>query len=178
MPRPWCSKTNRWHVDIFQFFYLKLRNILQIPLNGGGVSLNFWIWAGYFSNSISSSVTRLVSLGEPTRTMVPWRQGFRHPTRNKCMGWFAQILGIPVSLFIWFTEPTSTTNYSCFRCPLLIHYYSFLFSWTLLGGFWGYQRTMSHWSKTTLNYWMTVGRYPNLKEEVGSSIPGYLLSNW
>ena len=29
---------------------------------------------------------------KPTRTMVPWRQGFRHPTRNECMGWFAQIL--------------------------------------------------------------------------------------
>ena len=23
--------------------------------------------------------------------MVPWRQGFRHPTRKECMGWFAQI---------------------------------------------------------------------------------------
>ena len=29
--------------------------------------------------------------GEPTRTLVPWRQGFRHSTRNECMGWFAQI---------------------------------------------------------------------------------------
>ena len=28
------------------------------------------------------------------------------------------------------------------------------------------------WSKTTLNYWMMVERYPNLKEEVGSSFPG------
>jgi hypothetical protein len=25
----------------------------------------------------------------------------------------------------------------------------------------------------TLNYWMMVERYPNLKEEVGGSIPGY-----
>ena len=30
--------------------------------------------------------------GEPTLTLVPWRQGFRHPTRNECMGGFAQIL--------------------------------------------------------------------------------------
>ena len=29
--------------------------------------------------------------GEPTHTLAPWRQGFRHPTRNECMGWFAQI---------------------------------------------------------------------------------------
>ena len=31
--------------------------------------------------------------GEPTCTLVPWRQGFRHPTRNECMGLFAQIQG-------------------------------------------------------------------------------------
>ena len=29
------------------------------------------------------------------------------------------------------------------------------------------------WSETTLNYWMMVERYPNPKEEVGSSIPSY-----
>ena len=34
--------------------------------------------------------------GETTRALLPWRQGFRHPTRNKCMGRFAQI--IPYSL--------------------------------------------------------------------------------
>ena len=28
------------------------------------------------------------------------------------------------------------------------------------------------WSMTTLNYWMMVERYPNLKEEVGGLIPG------
>ena len=26
-----------------------------------------------------------------TRTLLPWRQGFRHQTRSECMGWFAQI---------------------------------------------------------------------------------------
>ena len=31
--------------------------------------------------------------GERTRTLVPWRQGFKHPTRNECMCWFALILG-------------------------------------------------------------------------------------
>ena len=29
--------------------------------------------------------------GKTSRTPVPWRQGFRHPIRNECMGWFAQI---------------------------------------------------------------------------------------
>ena len=28
---------------------------------------------------------------EPTCTLVLWRQGLRHPTRNECVGWFAQI---------------------------------------------------------------------------------------
>ena len=30
--------------------------------------------------------------GEPNHASVAWRQGFRHPTRNECMGWLAQIL--------------------------------------------------------------------------------------
>ncbi len=29
----------------------------------------------------------------------------------------------------------------------------------------------------TLNYWMTVERYPNLKEKVGGSIPNYEMSS-
>ena len=40
---------------------------------------------------VSSWVRPTEGRGEPTRTMVPWRQGFRHPTRNERMGWFAQI---------------------------------------------------------------------------------------
>ena len=37
--------------------------------------------------------------GKTTRTMVTWRQRFRHPTRNECMGGFAQILHMPY--LIW-----------------------------------------------------------------------------
>ena len=33
------------------------------------------------------------------------------------------------------------------------------------------------WSETTLNCWMVVERYPILKEEVGSLIPGYEISS-
>jgi hypothetical protein len=33
------------------------------------------------------------------------------------------------------------------------------------------------WSKTTLNYQMMVERYPNLKEEVGGSDPGFEISS-
>jgi len=29
---------------------------------------------------------------QPVHVLVPWRQGFRHPTRNECMGSFAQIM--------------------------------------------------------------------------------------
>ena len=37
-----------------------------------------------------------------------------------------------------------------------------------------------HWYETTLNYWMMVERYPNLKEEVGqfNSQLWHLLSTW
>ena len=40
---------------------------------------------------ISSTSRHAQGWGEPTRIMVPWRQGFRHPTKNKCMGWFTRI---------------------------------------------------------------------------------------
>ena len=33
------------------------------------------------------------------------------------------------------------------------------------------------WSKTTLNYWMMVGRYPNLQEDIGGSLPNYEISS-
>ena len=33
------------------------------------------------------------------------------------------------------------------------------------------------WSKMTLNYWMMVDKYPNLKEEVGDLIPNYEISS-
>ena len=43
--------------------------------------------------------------GEPIRTLVFWRQGSRHhPTRNECMGWFAQI---PSSRLGWTNPYTS-----------------------------------------------------------------------
>ena len=33
------------------------------------------------------------------------------------------------------------------------------------------------WSETTLNYWMMVEGYPNIKEEVGCLIPGCEVSS-
>jgi hypothetical protein len=30
-------------------------------------------------------------LDEIIRTLVSWRQGFKHSTRNECMSWFAQL---------------------------------------------------------------------------------------
>jgi hypothetical protein len=35
--------------------------------------------------------------GEPIRTLVSWRQGFRHPLGKVCMGWFVQIC-LPLAL--------------------------------------------------------------------------------
>ena len=39
-----------------------------------------------------------------------------------------------------------------------------------------YQSMTTYWFKTTLNYQMMMERYPNLKEEVGSSTPGCEIS--
>ena len=41
---------------------------------------------GWTNPYIGSLKTRVQGLGEPTRTVVPWRQGFRHLKMNKCMG--------------------------------------------------------------------------------------------
>ena len=43
--------------------------------------------------------------GEPTRTLVPWRQGFRHPTRSRAMLWDSLRHSIK-SLFQGWGEPT------------------------------------------------------------------------
>jgi hypothetical protein len=40
-----------------------------------------------------------------------------------------------------------------------------------------FKRDWMDWSETTLNYWMMVERYPNLKEEVGGLIPNCEISS-
>ena len=40
-----------------------------------------------------------------------------------------------------------------------------------------FKRDWIDWSEMTLNYWMMVKRYPNLKEKVGGSIPGCEISS-
>ena len=52
---------------------------------GCGYVMLSWVQVNVF-------ITLTKGLGETTRTLVPWRQGFRHLTRNECMGWFAQTL--------------------------------------------------------------------------------------
>ena len=53
---PIVSIMKQLHVDIFQFVFIKFRNILHIPQNGS-VSFLQWMWTSYFSNSTGSSVT-------------------------------------------------------------------------------------------------------------------------
>ena len=52
---------------------------------GCGYVMLSWVQVNVF-------ITLTKGLGETTRTLVPWRQVFRHLTRNECMGWFAQTL--------------------------------------------------------------------------------------
>ena len=55
--RSWCFQyklVKCWHLS--GFLKIKLRNILEIPLNRLVIFLKSWIWTNYFSNSTSSSV--------------------------------------------------------------------------------------------------------------------------
>ena len=65
-----------------------------------------WLWNGYFlfPTTLIVPISPCYSSngwGKPTGTLVPWRQGFRHPTRNECMGWFAKIFFNPHWLSRW-----------------------------------------------------------------------------
>ena len=54
---------------------------------------------------------------------VPWRQRFRHPTRNKGMGslgWFAQIL--PLNVYIFISALDRHKSLSSFQTSILTHY--------------------------------------------------------
>jgi hypothetical protein len=71
---------------------LRLHNVLDPQFdkinykhNYAGVKVNEMYW--------ESPSGPEADLGEPTHTLVPWRQGFRHPTRNQCTGWFTPAPG-------------------------------------------------------------------------------------
>ena len=51
-------KSNRLHVDILWFSFIKLWYILYIPLKWPVIFLQSWTWTGYFSNSTGSFVTK------------------------------------------------------------------------------------------------------------------------
>ena len=54
---PSICKSNRSHVDILRFSFIKLGYILQIPLKWLVIFLQSWTSTGYISNSTGSSVT-------------------------------------------------------------------------------------------------------------------------
>ena len=57
----------------------------QYPPNSGlDIQRGASVWVG-------SPKSGLKGWDETTCILVSWRQGFRHPTRNECMSWFAQI---------------------------------------------------------------------------------------
>ena len=57
---PIVSNINHLYVDIFQYLFVKWRNILEIPLNQLGDFTKVKNLNGYFPNSISSYVTTLI----------------------------------------------------------------------------------------------------------------------
>ena len=52
----------------------------------------FLVRLGGEHNYVPTSPQSILGRVEPTCILVPWRQGFRHPTRNECMGCFNQII--------------------------------------------------------------------------------------
>ena len=87
---PHDSKSNQLHVDIFWFRFIHSRHILAIPLKWLVILLKSRTSTGYF----------LAGANQLVHPVIPWRQGFRHPTTNECMGWFAQISILKLYRFI------------------------------------------------------------------------------
>jgi len=72
------GEMTKWQVKHIKNFVIPIHGTIilgcfQASLNNGKACLDPQTW------------------GAPTHTWIPWRQWFRHPTRNECMGWFNQI---------------------------------------------------------------------------------------
>ena len=86
-----------------------------------------------------------------------------HDIRYACLIW---LLGMKVEIYQLLTLPISlrtsspTSGGPLAPSGLLVHS-----NWIVL------------WSETTLNYWMMLEKYPNLKEEVVGSIPDCEISS-
>ena len=55
-----------------------------------------------------------------THTLVPWRQGFRHPTRNECMRQFAHIPCKWRLLYVWHCFRMAIEDVHGWNDPLLL----------------------------------------------------------
>ena len=63
-------------------------------------------WVG---TNKGSNTSYMLGWGEPIHTLVSWRQGFKHSTKNECMGWFVQIIYVAVpNLYLLFNIPKQT----------------------------------------------------------------------
>lgn len=85
-------------------------------------------WIGVNGLTFPCVGRSLMAWAEPTRTLVLWSQGFKHPARNECMGWFTQIIldvgnGLRIRIFhfritlccvvgLWFHRPVSPMSRS------------------------------------------------------------------
>jgi hypothetical protein len=66
---PSASKPKQLHVDVYRLFIIKLRNILQTPLNQSAITfLKSSTSTSYFSNSTRSSA---LALGSPRLLLQP-----------------------------------------------------------------------------------------------------------
>ena len=80
------------HLDEGWIYYLPCGGWALRPYNIFIPTLHLGLYLQCPCVTTSLPMSTSKSWGKPTRTMIPWRQGFRHPTRNKCMGWFPKSL--------------------------------------------------------------------------------------
>jgi hypothetical protein len=66
-----------------------VRFLAPIIMERGGITLN-WCYHSERTLIYMHRAMGREGWGRPTPTLVPWRQGFRHPTRNECRCWSAQ----------------------------------------------------------------------------------------
>ena len=136
---PSVCKSNRLHVDILRFSFIKLGYILWIPLKWSVSFLQSWTSTGYFSNSTGSSVTncRFSLIVEPANELRKKRLEFK--TSGKLLIVLEESMEYTLELTIenWqittcnrldFGNSRILTDYAqksprtLFRDPRLLHY--------------------------------------------------------
>ena len=88
---PWIYISTSNNVHLWLYWSRVVLRIEKIDATVKRVTNESLIKIQYEVMLLPSNTYDIEDWGEPTRTSVSWRQGCRHPTRNECMDWLAQI---------------------------------------------------------------------------------------